>query len=93
VCLLGLDESIIIDVEVLPNLVEVGLDVAWHLGLLQFVRSLKNNTGSLWTVLLLEDSNSVANSVVVLALGRILREHLVHNLVLVGTVEILNSHV
>ena len=46
--LLGSDETILVNIESIPSLLEVSLHVAWNLGALKFVSSLKDDTSGLW---------------------------------------------
>ena len=67
--LLSSDETILVNIESVPSLLEVSLHVAWNLGALKFVSSLKNDTSGLWGSLFHKDLLSILDTVVVFSLS------------------------
>ena len=90
--LLGPDESVSVDVEPVPGLLEVCFNVARDFLAFELVGGLEDDASGLGSSLLHEDAGAVRRSGVVLALGRVLGEDLIHDLILVSTVEVGGLH-
>ena len=86
--LLSLDETVLVNIEAVPSLLKGGLDVAGHLVALELMGGLENNPRRLGCSLLHKDLLAILIAVVVFALDAVLIEYLLHNFVLVGSVEI-----
>jgi hypothetical protein len=83
--------SVLVDIESVPCLLKVSFHVSWNLGSLQFVGSFKNDSGSFRGGRFHKDLLAVLDTVMVFTFNGVLREDLIHNFILVSSIEIMNG--